>query len=523
VELVVQVSNHNFREGGVVGEVLFGSERALLMHLAQTEFVPDLMFIAIFAVMGLYHLVIYLVRRNEQAYLWIGIIGVATALRILTLNEVMVHAVLPGIRWATIIRTEYIVEMLIVIAYAQYIQKMYPLDVSRWMRLFTWVMSLGLIGYFVVTNTAQFTSTLMWHWVLIMLVMIYYLIVVGVRVIWMRREGSKLNALGLVVFMVGVINEGFYYVLGWTSFSISIYCMLFYFLFQAIIVSYRYSRLAEQNQRLSGELLAVNRQLERKVAERTAELHQKNVTLTELHEQRSAMMANLAHDLGSPMAGIQMHLQLMEDELQDGVPRKNVLRQLNAKIQYIKQLVDDLFELSRLESGHTILQLDWIDLQTLVGDLRELIKQKSGLEPIEVDLQLEAAINAAPHQQVAVDRNGLDRILRNYLDNAVKFSRTLPCQIEVRVTLVDRKQEVDGRASYVQVSVRDQGIGIEESELPHLFRRFYQTESRLQGSGLGLAIVKELVEQHGGTVGVDSVLGEGSTFWFTLPVGDGSR
>jgi signal transduction histidine kinase len=116
--------------------------------------------------------------------------------------------------------------------------------------------------------------------------------------------------------------------------------------------------------------------------------------------------------------------------------------------------------------------------------------------------------------EVLVDFHSLCRVVQNYIENALKFSTVTPC----RVVIHGDVEMVEGGRRELVFAVEDFGAGISEDDLPHIFERFYKGKGQVKGGGLGLAIVREIMDQHGGTVGVTSQIGQGSTFFFRLPV-----
>jgi len=180
---------------------------------------------------------------------------------------------------------------------------------------------------------------------------------------------------------------------------------------------------------------------------------------------------------------------------------------INAEAERLTRLIDELLNLSKIESHESVLQKQPVELAPLIERTIAIFQPRAG----EKDIAIQLAI-AGDIPPVQGDPDMLSRVLINLIDNAVSYTPAAGW-ILVRAT---------ASAGEVKVDVQDNGIGIPPESLPRLFERFYRVDkarSREQGgTGLGLSIVKHIVEAHGGTVQVKSKVGEGSTFSFILPL-----
>jgi two-component system phosphate regulon sensor histidine kinase PhoR len=228
--------------------------------------------------------------------------------------------------------------------------------------------------------------------------------------------------------------------------------------------------------------------------------------LARLDAMRREFVANASHELRTPLAAIRGFTETL---LGDGsIPeeqRRSYLEVIDRHAKRLGALVDDLLELSRIESGEYPLDLQRVDVAAvavvLLRDSEARLREK----------QLDAAGESEGPTTAWADPQAVWQILSNLLDNAIKYTEP-GGRIRIRV-------EGDPRRLCVRVS--DTGVGIPERDLPRIFERFYRVDrarSRaLGGTGLGLSIVKHLVQGQGGEITVESELGRGSTFSFTLP------
>ncbi|PZC42504.1 MAG: two-component system, OmpR family, phosphate regulon sensor histidine kinase PhoR [Chloroflexi bacterium] len=223
-----------------------------------------------------------------------------------------------------------------------------------------------------------------------------------------------------------------------------------------------------------------------------------------LENTRKEFVSNVSHELRSPLASVKALVgTLRGGALQDSKVASDFVERIDRDVDRMTLLVADLLELSRLESGRE----EWVK-ETL--QIQDVIRESISIVINQIGQDLPIQSIADPELKVIGNEEKITQILVNLLENAVKFTPS-----NGNVTINAREKGV-----FLEVSVRDTGIGIAPEHLPHLFERFYKVDRsrRAEGTGLGLAIVKHIVQAHGGEAYADSIEGEGSTFYFTLPV-----
>jgi len=229
--------------------------------------------------------------------------------------------------------------------------------------------------------------------------------------------------------------------------------------------------------------------------------------LKELEKIRQDFVANVSHELRTPLTTIKGYTET----LLDGALKEEVAPQFLQVIQKhtdrLAKIVEDLLTLSKIESKEFLLKKEKLYLSELIDDVLDFVKEGAKKKKISID-----AVHISSSFIIEGDRNILEQILINLLDNAIKYGRE-GGKITISANQKDQKE--------IEVSVRDNGIGIPQEDLPRIFERFYRVDKgrsqELGGTGLGLSIVKHLISAHGGRVWAESQLGEGSTFYFTLP------
>lgn len=227
----------------------------------------------------------------------------------------------------------------------------------------------------------------------------------------------------------------------------------------------------------------------------------------QLENTRREFVANVSHELRTPLSMIKGYVETLIDGAKDDpAVALKFLQTIEKHADRLTYLIEDLLTISKLESGQIVMNLQRVELGPVVSRVLEDLQSRA--EEKGITLQ-----NLLPEDiEVKADGDRLEQVLFNLVDNAIKYGKnngevTVSCQI------VDDKQ--------VQLSVRDDGPGIPEEAKERVFERFYRIDRARSreagGTGLGLSIVKHIVQSHGGEVWVESELGKGSTFCFTLP------
>jgi two-component system phosphate regulon sensor histidine kinase PhoR len=234
--------------------------------------------------------------------------------------------------------------------------------------------------------------------------------------------------------------------------------------------------------------------------------------LRRLERVRSEFVANVSHELRTPLTCIKGYLEtLLDGALDDRTHARRFLEIAGTHAERLDRLIDDLLELSNIESGRVTFVPVRLDLGDVVAGVAAMFERRTA----QSHQTLERAV--PPGLVVHADRDRLVQILVNLVDNAVKFTP------ESGRIGIEAGPGPDGR---VEIRVRDTGIGIPSTDLPRITERFYRVDKdrsrEVGGTGLGLAIVKHLVQAHGGELRIDSVLGQGTTVTFTLPAGGGA-
>lgn len=291
------------------------------------------------------------------------------------------------------------------------------------------------------------------------------------------------------------------------------------------------------------DLKSLTRDLERRVEERTIELLEANRQLKVANERlqvldalKSAFVSQASHDLRTPLTAIKGSL----DNLSLGVAgvltekQKKILDRVTRSVDRLTNLINDIFDLSRIESGRTVLEINKFSMKELVH--RSIQENLPAAEQKRIALRLEK--NDDPCM-IHADRGKIARVVGKLISNAIKYTpekgtvlvrlcqegnapaEPRELQGDIPYDLQYDPKGFKGEAkSYIALAIHDTGIGMVEEDLKRIWERFYRTNASkhfAKGSGLGLSIAKELVEMHGESITVESEVGKGTTFTLCLP------
>jgi signal transduction histidine kinase len=225
--------------------------------------------------------------------------------------------------------------------------------------------------------------------------------------------------------------------------------------------------------------------------------------LQKLNRHKDEFIGMAGHELKTPLTSVSAYLQLLDKADIEGDNKRFVSKALQ-NVSKLTTLVTDLLDVSKIEAGKLQMHIENFDLVELVAESVDNFRH------ITVSHAIEFETTKAPIY-VNGDRTRIEQVMVNFLTNAVKYSPEAK-DIEVQMKRTD---------SDVIVSVHDKGIGVAEDQLDKLFSRFYRADElpgTISGLGIGLYISKEIIQRHGGKIWVESELGRGSAFYFSLPI-----
>jgi two-component system phosphate regulon sensor histidine kinase PhoR len=235
-------------------------------------------------------------------------------------------------------------------------------------------------------------------------------------------------------------------------------------------------------------------------------LFQDLTELRNLQTTRRELIGNISHEFRTPLAGIKAMVETLRDgAVDDQEAARDFLARIDDEVERLTQIVVELTELSRIETGEAELRLESVDLNLLVEEVITQLSPQIERQQLTAEKNIDANLPS-----VQADKRRIRQTIVNLIHNAIKFTNT-----GGKIMVTTRIHN-----GSVTVDISDTGIGIAKRDLPHVFERFYKGDRDRSGggTGMGLAIAKHVIEAHGGSIWVQSEEGKGSTFSFSLPI-----
>ena len=242
------------------------------------------------------------------------------------------------------------------------------------------------------------------------------------------------------------------------------------------------------------------------------DLRQANEDLKGLDTAKAEFLNMVSHELKTPLTPISANLELLRAGDFGKLTKKQIsrLNVVSRNTERLRDIIGNLLEIARIEAGKITLNIEKLQINAIAKEVAQ------DIELAAKDKGLRVSVKLGKLSTVKADRDRIKECISNFMNNALKFT------MKGRINLQTEKKK-----DHIKVSVTDTGMGVEKDNMPNLFHKFYQTSKtevgKAKGVGLGLYSVKKLIELHGGTVGVESTFGKGSTFWFTLPTKGGKK
>ena len=462
----------------------------------------DLFISGMFMIVGLYHIIFFLFRKRDISLIAISLVSINYSLWMLfgELTELSKILLFPDLRLSFSPKMFYMTSILCIFSFTWFCRILFPEQFPR--KIFypiaiPFVVFVILVPFLPPNITAMLYFYFLSYWkILGHVVLLYVILLATLR----RIEGAFIVLIGSAGFNI-LSLMGNYHILinNWNhNFEITFTLAAIFFVFsQAIALAYRFSKTSDRVEVLSTELQI-----------KSNELEQKNTKLLELDKLKDDFLSSTSHELRTPLNGIIGIAESLYDGAGGAVTNqiKSNLSMIVTSGKRLSNLVNDILDFSKLKNQTIEIQKKSISIKTLTDVVITLSQPLLAGKTIDLKNKLENDIPS-----VLGDENRLQQILFNLVGNAIKFTDSG----EVNVAASVNNQ-------MVEITVSDTGIGIPEDKFENIFKSFEQVDSSIAreyaGTGIGLSISKQLVELHGGQIWVESDVGKGSKFTFSIPI-----
>ncbi len=485
--VIVQVANYTHRKGGLWEDIVIGSFDRLQKE-RELNIVITVLICGAILMMFFYHLGLFTLRQKDPSTLYFGLFSLCITIRSVTSGERAIMHLIPSIPFPVLTEMEFLSAYANFLFLSLYLYSIYREDIPR--AAIRVIVAIGVAIVLVILATPLSVYSNKFLFDIYIMAGGIYLVALVARTALRRREGSFI-AFGGIIALYGTATNDILYSSGLIN---TVYLvpagLLIFTVSQSYLLSRRFSNAFNLIEKLGEELTENNREL------------------MKMDRLKDEFLANTSHELRTPLNGIIGITESLLDgtlgELTDAQKRNSHM--ISTSARRLSNLVNDILDFSRIKNGELQIRAECVDIHSVTDQVITLNRHQA----LANGIALENAVDPAS-PAVTGDENRVEQVLHNLVGNAIKFT----AQGGVRVT-------ADIVAGFLRVSVTDTGIGIDEGDRQRIFESFVQADGSISreygGTGLGLAISKRLVELHGGTIGVDSEPGKGSTFWFTLPL-----
>ncbi len=486
-ELIIHVANFIYARGGIWYAIDFGTPEQI-RNIDRTIVNKDLFLLGALAVMALYYLNIFLLRREDKSSLYFVFMCIMFVGRILIYGDYLIYRLVPFISFLAIISIEYITVCWFTIFANLMIGELFPEETSGTVLKSFLIYGSVMAAIYLFTPIAFYTRLVYLLQITAISMGIYALIPICIAFIRGKKD-ALLVLVGAIMVVICAAHDMLYQNTQILSnygelVPIGLFILLF---MQSFVLARRFSEAFRNVESLSQKLLVMDK-------------------------VKDEFLANTSHELRTPLSGV---LGITEAMLQGSggdliSEQRQNLGIIAASCRRLANLVNDILDYSKLKHGDIRLNIKPIRVDGLMQTVVKVFQQLNKSKDFEVIIELPGTMPL-----VMADENRLVQILYNLIGNATKFTTKGYVKVSARVT-----------RAMLEVCVSDTGEGIPADKLEDIFKSFEQVDNSLTrkhgGTGLGLSITKQLVELEGGRIWVKSTPGSGSEFYFTLPIADNS-
>jgi signal transduction histidine kinase len=505
LDIVFHISNFHFREGGLWYPIILGNAEQLRLQ-REYNINLDMFLLGSILIMGIYHLVLYLIRKRDKSPLWFALFCFDIIFRLISFNEKYIHTLYPNLSYQLATQIEYLAYYFAVPLFSQFLYSIYPEIFYRKILNIIWIVASLFIAIVLFTNSEFFSHTAPFFHIFASLNFLYYLLVIG-RALYLKKESAIYLFFGTSVLIAGTLNDILYSMEFIKSSYLVPQSLLIFIFIQSVILSYRFSNAFKENERLAIRLYELNESLERKVTERTMEYKKEKDKVEQVGKVKDKFVSIVSHDLRTPMIGISNVLELLKTEkyVKTVEERNKLLNICHESVLHSLEMIKQLLNFSRIETGTLQLKYEKVQLKDYLDFLLIDSISQAKFKNIEIHIIIEEI------EVIIVDPEFFSHALKNIVSNSIKFSNPFG---NIWINVYYRDDSVFFR-------IKDEGIGMDSKKLNGIFNpeeKITSLGTRGEtGHGMGLFICKYIVEAHKGKVYFESEVGNGFLCTIRLP------
>jgi signal transduction histidine kinase len=492
IEILVKISNFQFSRGGFKESIKIGIQESIY-SLRDYSLALDLFILGILFIMGIYHLALFYLRREDRSPLYFGIFCLTIFLRTGITGERYLQSLVPSLGFSLGYSLDYLTMYVAAPTFLEFIRNIFPSEANK--KVIRVLQSICILFcILVITLSPVYFGNTLSPYQSILLIIIINIIYLLFKAILNKRQGAWFFLFGFFIFTISIIND-ILYVRNIINTGLYVPAGLVAFIFsQSYLLSARFSK-AFSDAKEARLMAEEQRQLVQTAKEE----------IERLGRAKDEFLANLSHEIKTPLVTIYGYSELltMEEGLPESIKEYGI--EIYSSAGRLNSYMDDVLLVTDLETN---LQIDKKphSLSTLVGNalrpLDSLIQEK------KVQIQIPDLSSTT----ILCDAILFERALSNVFKNAIVYNKVGG----------NVKLEVRQVGTFQEISIRDTGIGIEPEYYGKIFEKFFRVDSSLSyevsGVGLGLFLAKRIVDLHDGSIGVGSEIGKGSEFVLTLPI-----
>lgn len=503
IELLLEVSNYQYRVGGIWSDIEIGTE-AQIKQKSNLLLIGNTLILGVFLSLALFFFFLYIFNKSDATSLFFVLICLGAALRICSTGEMLFRQMQIPIPFGLLVKSEFISMQFMVFFGIMYIYHLFPKD------------SKAIVSKFIaIINGIWFLAFVLFPIEIGSVWMGYYLILAGVQLLYLayfllmvfikkRPYSGIVTGVCLLVVLLG-INDILYSQQILNTYYLVPYGILIFTFVQSFILINKFTRTGQKAALLSQKLGTTKIRQEKEIIEKTAQIQLKSEELLKLNNIKDRIFSIVSHDLRSPLKSLATLLKFADDNELSREDLAKYLKNIRKNIDSLNLTLENLLVWSTNQLNGVKSSIELIDIRSLVQDKISLYTPQAAEKNIVIHNQINQRI------LVYVDQHHLSFVLRNLINNAIKFTQKEGA-IYLKANVLN--------AEFTLISVDDTGLGMDSQTIEALLNSTeifstYGTENE-KGTGLGLMLCKEFIEHNGGKFFINSEPGKGTSIQFTV-------